>query len=207
MSEINPEIHPWPAFLPPDATLLMLGSFPPPEKRWSMPFFYPNIQNDFWRILGLIFYEDVAHFIMPPQDKPGLTSKSSKVRFNQCECERFLIQHKIALYDAAVCVIRQRKNASDSHLEVLETVDLHVLLSQIPNCTTIAVTGQKALKTVLDILKPENPELVAPRIGCFSSFTILGRVLKLYCMPSTSRAYPRSLKEKAEVYRLLFNYL
>ena len=31
----------------------MLGSFPPQQKRWSMAFFYPNFQNDMWRIFGL----------------------------------------------------------------------------------------------------------------------------------------------------------
>jgi len=36
------ERHPLEPFLPGNARLLMLGSFPPPRKRWSMEFFYPN---------------------------------------------------------------------------------------------------------------------------------------------------------------------
>ena len=50
------ELHPLGFFLPENTRLLMLGSFPPPKARWSMDFYYPNIQNDMWRILGLIFY-------------------------------------------------------------------------------------------------------------------------------------------------------
>lgn len=52
------ETHPLPPFTPPDAKLLMLGSFPPPRVRWKMDFYYPNFQNDMWRIFGLVFFAD-----------------------------------------------------------------------------------------------------------------------------------------------------
>ena len=52
-SLLNIEEHPLEPFLPVNAKLLMLGSFPPQKKRWSMEFFYPNLQNDMWRIFGL----------------------------------------------------------------------------------------------------------------------------------------------------------
>ena len=42
------ELHPLEPFLPVGARLLMLGSFPPQRVRWSMDFFYPNLQNDMW---------------------------------------------------------------------------------------------------------------------------------------------------------------
>ena len=48
-SLLNIEEHPLEPFLPANAKLLMLGSFPPQKKRWSMEFFYPNLQNDMWR--------------------------------------------------------------------------------------------------------------------------------------------------------------
>ena len=57
------EHHPLEPFLPENAVLLMLGSFPPQKKRWSMDFFYPNLQNDMWRIFGFIFF-DVLFFIV-----------------------------------------------------------------------------------------------------------------------------------------------
>ena len=52
------ELHPLGFFLPEQTKLLMLGSFPPPMQRWSMNFYYPNIQNDMWRSLGLFFYSN-----------------------------------------------------------------------------------------------------------------------------------------------------
>lgn len=72
------EAHPLEPFLPAGALLLMLGSFPPQKKRWSMDFFYPNLQNDMWRIYGLIFFGDKDHFLLP--GKKALTASVS-VRF------------------------------------------------------------------------------------------------------------------------------
>ena len=51
---MNSERHPLEPFLPENARLLMLGSFPPKRIRWSMEFFYPNLQNDMWRIVGYL---------------------------------------------------------------------------------------------------------------------------------------------------------
>lgn len=58
-----PETHPLEPFLPEGARLLMLGSFPPARQRWSMEFYYPNFQNDMWRIVGLSFFGDKGHFL------------------------------------------------------------------------------------------------------------------------------------------------
>ena len=64
---MNSERHPLEPFLPENARLLMLGSFPPKRIRWSMEFFYPNLQNDMWRIMGLLFFGDKAHFLADPK--------------------------------------------------------------------------------------------------------------------------------------------
>ena len=62
------ETHPLPPFAPQNARLLMLGSFPPPRERWKMDFYYPNIQNDMWRIFGLVFFNDREHFVSAVSD-------------------------------------------------------------------------------------------------------------------------------------------
>ena len=63
------ETHPLRPFVPDNARVLLLGSFPPPHARWSMEFFYPNFQNDMWRIMGLLFYGDKEHFVVPGQKR------------------------------------------------------------------------------------------------------------------------------------------
>ena len=59
---MNIEVHPLEPFLPENGRILFLGSFPPPRWRWSMEFFYPNWINDFWRIMGLIYFGDKTYF-------------------------------------------------------------------------------------------------------------------------------------------------
>ena len=69
------EEHPLQPFLPEGAKLLMLGSFPPQQKRWSMEFYYPNFQNDMWRIMGYLFHRDKDYFV----DKPGKVFKKEEI--------------------------------------------------------------------------------------------------------------------------------
>ena len=69
------ESHPLEPFLPGNAILLMLGSFPPQKKRWSMDFFYPNWSNDMWRIFGLVFFNQKT--ILSYQTKKHSTKSAS----------------------------------------------------------------------------------------------------------------------------------
>lgn len=179
------ERHPLQPFLPPNARILMLGSFPPPIKRWSIPFFYPNMQNDMWRIYGLIFFDDKDHFV-------DIANK----RFNQPLLESFLREKGIAIYDTACAVNRLQDNASDKFLEVVEATDVDALLRQIPHCHAIVTTGQKATDTL------RTHFLVSePKVGESVDFAFEGRSMKLYRMPSSSRAYPLNILKKAEIYR------
>ncbi len=189
MTASQPEVHPLTPFLPPHAKTLILGSFPPPRKRWSMEFFYPNFTNDMWRIFGLIFFNDKDHFV----DIPGK-------RFRQEVIEEFLYQQGIAVSDTVAVANRLNGNASDLTLEVVQPIDLANMLSSIPRCHTLVTTGQKATETLLALTGAE-----APAIGGFVEFSYQGRQLRLYRMPSTSRAYPKPLTEKAEIYRTIFH--
>ena len=58
------EDHPFAPVLPPDADLMMMGTFPPTEDKWAMPFHYPNFYNDMWRIYGAVFFDDPDHFVL-----------------------------------------------------------------------------------------------------------------------------------------------
>lgn len=172
-------------FLPENARLLMLGSFPPPKKRWSMDFYYPNFNNDMWRIMGLVFYNAKDRFI-------NKTGKS----FNKEAIINLLIKKGIALYDTASVVRRLNDNASDEFLEVVQPADIRSLLDKIPQCTAVATTGQKATDIFI-----RQFDIEEPRIGDFSGFTYNNRLLYFYRMPSSSRAYPLKIEKKAEIYR------
>ena len=185
------EEHPLEPFLPSNATLLMLGSFPPQKKRWSMDFFYPNLQNDMWRIFGFLFFNDKDHFLLP-----------GKKAFNKDYLVEFLTEKGIALYDTATAIRRLQDNASDKFLEVIETTDIRLLLKQLPQCQAIVTTGQKAT----DIIRSQI-EVNEPSVGQSCPFEFEDRILQLYRMPSSSRAYPLALEKKAAFYRLMLNEL
>lgn len=184
------ETHPLPPFLPPQARLLMLGSFPPPRARWKMDFYYPNLQNDMWRIFGQVFFRNPDYFLSA--DGKG---------FNEALLRAFLSARGIAIGDAAHRVLRLQSNAADRFLRVLQPLDLAAVLAQIPQCHTLLTTGDKATETLLSLL-PENT--VKPIMGAHSTVEFTGRCLRLYRLPSSSRAYPLALARKAAVYGAFF---
>lgn len=184
------ETHPLEPFLPPAARLLLLGSFPPPQTRWKMDFYYPNLQNDMWRIFGLVFFADRDHFLTA--DGKG---------FRAAELRAFLTATGIAISDTAQRVERLRGNAADQSLRIIEPLNLAALLDRLPACRAIATTGALATTTLLTQLPPTT---VTPRIGAPVNTTCAARPLHLYRLPSSSRAYPLPLAQKAATYRDCF---
>lgn len=187
------EKHPLQPFLPENARILMLGSFPPARKRWSMEFFYPNWINDMWRIWGLIFFDDKEYFVA--EDEPGRKAK----RFDKDRCSAFASEKGIAMYDTACEVRRLKDNASDKFLEVVRATDLESMMEHIPECKAIVTTGQKATDIIVSRFGCTEPS-----VGDYTELHIRNRALRLWRMPSSSRAYPLSLEKKAEFYRKMF---
>lgn len=178
------ESHPLQPFIPEGARLLMLGSFPPARHRWSMDFFYPNFQNDMWRIFGLVFFGDKDHFV----DNEART-------FRREDIIKLLNREGIALYDTATKVIRTQNTASDKDLEVVTPTDLDSLLKRMPMLEGVVTTGQKATD-----LFTEHFKIAQPKVGESVTFEFNGKELRLWRMPSSSRAYPMKVDRKAEIY-------
>lgn len=180
----NIEHHPFEPFIPEGTRILMLGTFPPARHRWCMPFYYPNFQNDMWRIMGLLFFNDKEHFII----------KGEK-RFDQPRIEAFLREKGIAMYDTATKIVRTKNTASDKDLDIIEETDVAAMLDRMPQCTTIITAGQLATTTLCHRLSVKEP-----KVGDYVELDYKGRQLRIYRMPSTSRAYPMKPEHKAEQY-------
>ena len=185
------ETHPLAPFTPPNSQVLILGSFPPPQTRWKMPFYYPNFNNDFWRIMGLVFFDDKDNFI-------NTADKS----FYQDRIEQFLNCTGIAISDTAYQIKRLQNNASDKFLEVITPMDIAGILDKLPNCISIITTGEKATQILCDTYAA-----TAPKVGQSVDLKIGQKPITLYRLPSSSRAYPLSLDKKAAAYRLVFECL
>ncbi len=190
-----------------------------------MPFYYPNWTNDFWRVMGLLFFGDRDHFAIPDQK-----------RFDQARVEAFCREKGIALYDTACEIRRLKDNASDKFLEVVTPTDLPALLARIPACRTLVTTGQKATDVIVETFGCAEPpvggsvefeigepptaaetaeaaegeaEAAGGASGAIAVATLTkgaatGRTLTFWRMPSTSRAYPLALERKADFYRRLW---
>ena len=179
------EVHPFEPFLPENARLLMLGTFPPSEKRWSMKFYYPNFINDMWRIFGIIFFGNKEHFV-------NAANKTFRIDL----LIPFLEEKGIALFDTATRIRRTTGTASDKDLEIIEETNLHAMLRQLPDCKTVVTAGQLATDVAC-----RQFGIAAPKVGGYSEFIIDNRTLRLYRMPSSSRAYPMKIEHKAEYYQ------
>lgn len=193
------EKHPWLPFIPDGAKVLVLGSFPPKRIRWSMDFFYPNFNNDFWRIIGLVFFGDKDHFI---------TGR----RFDKERIIRFCSSSGLALYDTAYEVRRLKDNASDKFLEIVAPVDIRKLLHVMPECRAVITTGEKASGIAAAQLGCQAPHtgghvnltLCDGRHSCSNENV---KEISLYRLPSSSRAYPLSIARKAAEYSILKDLL
>lgn len=185
------EQHPFEPFLPSNAKLLMLGTFPPAEKRWAMKFYYPNFTNDMWRIMGICFFGDKQHFIRQDEKTYDLTGITA-----------FLKEKGIAMYDTATRIIRTKNTASDKDLQVVEETDLVGMLRQIPMCQAVVTAGQLATTIACRQFRLEEPQ-----VGNYAEFELDERRMRIYRMPSSSRAYPMAVERKAEAYQKVFNFL
>ena len=215
------EYHPLIPFLPQNAKVLFLGSFPPQRKRWCMDFYYPNFINDHWRIEGQIFFGDKNHFV-------DLKNK----RFKIDEIVAFCQEKGLAFFDTSTAIRRLQDNASDKFLEVVEPTDIRALIAQLPHLRTIVTTGEKATETICSYFGiehlPKIGESITFQLSTFNSqwsmvnvqwsmnkalnsqlednfqFSTFNSQLVLYRLPSSSRAYPLSFDKKVEAYRQMF---
>ena len=112
---------------------------------------------------------------------------------------RFCEEKGLALYDTAGEIIRLKNNASDNFLQVVREVDLAQLLALIPECRAIVTTGQKATDVIVRLAGCAEPP-----VGESVEFAYADRTLRLYRMPSSSRAYPKPVEWKADYYRRMF---
>lgn len=184
------EQHPLEPFLPGNARLLMLGSFPPQKRRWSMEFYYPNWNNDMWRITGFLFFNDKDYFV----DK-------AKKAFCKERLISFLQEKGIALFDTASAIRRLQDNASDKFLEVVQPTDIPALLHRIPQCKAIVTTGEKATDTLCTQFSIDKP-----KVGNFTEF-----LSKPSDAPLPDALFLESLPagtgKKAAAYRIMYQDL
>ena len=106
------------------------------------------------------------------------------------------------MFDTATSVVRTKNTASDKDLQIVEETDLQSLLLHLPQCQAVLTAGQ--LATTVASRQMATAE---PKVGLYVETTCCGRTMRLYRMPSSSRAYPMPIEQKAAYYQKAFEYL
>ena len=137
-----------------------------------------------------VYFDDKLHFV-------DVEHKT----YHLAEIKKFLGEKGVAIYDTAQQVVRTKNTASDKDLLVVQPSDLDGMLRQLPECKAVLTAGQLATKVFSEHFGiKEKPEM-----GGYVEFVFEGRCLRLYRMPSSSRAYPMAVEKKAEYYKRMFD--
>ena len=176
------ELHPLEPFLPVGARLLMLGSFPPQRVRWSMDFFLPELAERY------VAYRRTGIF-----RGQGVFSDTRRETFRQGTDRAFLRGERIGSL---------RYGRRDNPIEK----------QCFRQFSSSSARGRFGAVVGSDSGMPGNRDdgtegyrcCAEPPVGESVEFAYADRTLRLYRMPSSSRAYPKPVEWKADYYRRMF---
>ena len=194
-----------------------------------MPFYYPNWINDFWRIMGLIHFGDKDHFCILREkrfDEVAIREFCTRegLAFYDTACEVRRLKDNAS--DAFLEVV----TATDITSLLLKIPNCNTLVTTGQKATEIiAQTFHCSVPPVgsnIDLAIPipdqsSSPNTLSdsgslpsngaipdsgslPSNGAISDSGRASRNIRFWRMPSTSRAYPLPLAQKAAAYRKLF---
>lgn len=124
--------HPYPPFIPENATKLIVGTLPPPRfstgelKDGDVDFCYGSRDGLLWQVIDRIFDLDL---------KFESTAEAIEQR------ENFLFKHQIGICDTVESCIRYKVDASDLGMNQVELRDLIGILRKHPSVDTLLFTG------------------------------------------------------------------
>lgn len=197
--EINqPEKHPFNWYVPKQATTLIIGTFPPVTRRWGFPFFYPNLQNLFWKILSEIAGKKLS------ADKEVMVS------------ERKEILHALntGVTDMGKVIRRIADDSKDESLALIKPMQILSILRLRPSIRKIIITSSSGNSSALAWFKHymhlNNIRFVVPKGKKPLNFQIefSNRIIDVHVLYSSSRRASNriSFEKLAEMYRqVLFN--
>ena len=130
-------VHPFNWFVPENATTLIIGTFPPVEKRWGFEFFYPNLQNNFWTILSKI---------------AGTTLSTDK-NVMVTERQHLLKKLKTGITDMGAIIKRLSPDSKDESLEIVKYMEILQILRDHPSVKKIILTSSSGKSSALGWFK------------------------------------------------------
>lgn len=193
--------HPYPPYIPDNATKLIVGTLPPPRfttgelKEGDVDFCYGSIDGQLWIILDRIFDLHLKFENTP------LAIKQRK---------DFLNKRRIGICDIVASAKRMKMDASDTGMQRVKLRDLIKILQEHPTIDTLLFTGGKSkngpefffrqhlkkYKLTLELVSDE-----VPRIHTFQ-LTKKGRTIKTITLTAPSGSANRAIGSLATYKRM-----
>lgn len=171
----------------PQMQFLILGSYPPHSDKWDYPFYYPNSQNSFWKLLAEIAGEQLLNL-------KGQREKAVDERIS------IMIKLKAGVQNLGYKIERKGKSAKDTDIRIVEFQNILSILEKHPELETIILPGFSAndstFKGFLRYLKEqkdhgvniEAPFDLKPAAGIDFKIKVNGETYKCFIAWSTSTA-------------------
>jgi len=141
----------------PKMKYLILGSFPPPEKRgdksgWDYPFYYPNSTNHFWEILAEILDPN-----KPLKPAKNLTKKEKLEAVE--ERHKIMCSLKVGVENMGLKIERRNNSAKDTDIRIKKFQKIRSIIEEHEELEKILLVGYSAsnstAKSFLRYLKEE----------------------------------------------------
>lgn len=196
-NNLSIEKHPKWYYDIPVMNTLILGSFPPHEKRRDYEFYYPNKRNHFWRILAALDNDyQLLHF----EGKEAVTER-----------KQFMKDLKIGVQNMGKTISRSGISSLDTNINILEYHNIFRIIKKHPELKLILLPGFHAksstYKSFCNYLKSENIQFSPPKKpshGLSFTITIDNRIINCVICTSTSTATKKTLKEMIKKFKDIF---
>jgi G:T/U-mismatch repair DNA glycosylase len=193
VNEYKEEPHPWPPFIPANASKLILGTFPTNESnRTAYEFFYPNPLNDFWKVLFEVAGKDLNKYV---------TSEPVEIR------KQILSDLKLGIADIGKRILRQKNSSEDENLFPIEFTDIFSLLENHQTIAKIIITSSSGANSVLSwfqqycTLNDINFVIKKGNLPITSRFVFNNREIVVDIISSPSRLSPIRGDRLFQMYR------
>lgn len=193
LNEYKEEPHPWPPFIPVNASKLILGTFPTNEiNRSAYNFFYPNPLNDFWKLIFEVAGKDLNEY---------RTSEPVEIR------KQILSDLSLGIADIGKRVLRQRDSSKDENLFPIEFTDIFSLLENHTTIAKIIITSSSGANSVLSWfqqycgLNDVALNIKKGNLPIQTGFIFNGREIKIDIISSPSRLSPIRGDRLSQMYR------
>jgi len=193
LNEYKEETHPWEPFIPANAEKLILGTFPTAEvNRGSYEFFYPNPNNDFWRVLFQAAEKTLDNY---------KHLEPIEIR------KQILVDLKLGIADIGKKILRQKDSSRDDNLFPIEYTDIFSILETHPTIKKIIITSSSGGNSVLSwfhhycVLNGHNFIIPREKLPIKTMLIFKSCKIRIEIVSSPSRLSPIKGDKLFEMYR------